>query len=1057
MAGQALSIFAVCLFRYAVEVKNCSWLGAAFVACLAFDWSTMELCGQSVAVSFNRDVRPILSDKCFACHGPDEAAREGDLRLDVRAGALEAEAFVPGDVAGSELVRRITAIDEDDLMPPPDFGHSLGEAEIEMLVRWIAEGAEYEQHWAFLAPRRADIGAGKIGIDELVKRRLQRDGLGFSPEADKAVLIRRLSLDLTGLPPGPEEVKHFINDGKPGAYLRVVNRLLSSPRYGEHMALYWLDAARYADTHGYFADKERTMWPWRDWVIEAYNRNLPFDQFTIEQLAGDLLPEATEAQRIATGFNRNHMINNESGIIGEEFRVEYVADRVKTTSTLWLGLTMECARCHDHKFDPLSQREYYEMFAYFNQVPEKGLDGSSSGGGAVPFLKVPTPQQRTELKKRKQELAVAEKEFLPFATAIDAAQAKWEVTALSEATKVPGESGRLVWLDFEDDDKAVPGRPVGAVKRGIGMPGRSISLADSAHWMLRLDEEQDAALEGDRAFSFGAWAYPTSGAQASVVSKIDDSDSLRGFDLQLRKGKAVVQLAHRWNTDAIQVATTTGVKTGQWQHFAVTYDGSGSAHGVTIYIDGVRQPTVVKVDSLKGSIATREPLRIGRRQASASFSGRIDGVFVYRRELAAEEVFRTAGDQLIRGVAAVEQENRETKAAAELREHFVAHHAAEDVRRADVEIRQVRDRVSDLEKSFPEVMVMQDMAASKMRATQLLERGEYNKPGAVLSASVPAVLLAAEQSHPARGDRLGLARWLVSGENPLTARVTVNRLWQQVFGRGLVATLEDFGLQGEWPTHPALLDWLALELVESGWDVQHVLRLILTSATYRQSSDASPDLVARDPENRLLARGPRFRLLAEQIRDQALLVSGLLRERIGGPSVMPYQPPGLWTAVTYDGELAYLADEGEGRYRRSLYSYWKRQLPPPAMTAFDAPTRETCVVERSRTNTPLQALVLMNDPNFIEAARHLAELDASENASQGVATMFQRVLARKPRKEEVAELLGLLAEQSVYFSEHREEATALVGGEEAANVVNLAAWTTVANVVLSLDETLTKR
>lgn len=1004
-------------------------------------------------LSFNRDVRPILSDKCFACHGPDEAAREGDLRLDIREAAILAEAFAPGDESGSELIRRITTTDADDRMPPPDTGHSLNGQEIEILRRWIEEGAEYQAHWAFLPPVRA---SGEGSIDDFVLRRLKKHGLGlaFSPEADRAVLLRRLSFDLTGLPPSADEAAAFLADEKPGAYQRVVERLLSSPRYGEHMALYWLDAARYADTHGYFGDRARTMWPWRDWVIAAYNRNLPFDQFTVEQLAGDLLPEPTRAQRIATAFNRNHMINNESGIIEEEFRIEYVADRVKTTTMLWLGLTMECARCHDHKFDPLTQRDYYRMFAYFDQVPERGLDGSN--GSAAPFLQVPSEQEREHFQKEKAKLAVAEEAFRPVSEAIDLALEKWRQTSLPAANAQPDGENRMLWLDFDDDQQA--GRAVGAVKMAAGMPGQAIDLEDSAHWEHSLGGEADKLLERDRAFSFGAWALPTSGVQASLVSKIDDADSLRGFDLQLRKGKAVVQLAHRWNTDAIQVATEADVKTGIWQHFTVTYDGSGQAGGVALFVDGMRQPVRVNVDSLNGSIITDEPLRVGRRQASASFEGKIDGVFLYQRQLSADEILRMAGEQLLLGVAALEQEKGDNKAAAKLREFFLAHHAPEDLREANEQMRLMRSKVAALRNDFPEVMVMDSLAAEKMRTTHVLERGVYDQTGAAVEPGVPAVLRSAGEADVSpRPNRLGLARWLVAGENPLTARVTVNRLWQQVFGRGLVATADDFGLQGEWPTHPELLDWLALEFVESGWDVQHVLRLMVTSRTYRQSSDASRELIELDPENRLLARGPRFRLYAEQIRDQALFVSGLLRERIGGPSVKPWQPEGLWRAVSYDGEESYVPDVGAEAHRRSLYSYWKRQLAPPALAAFDAPTRETCVVERSRTNTPLQALVLMNDPNFLEAARQLASQEMSGTAHDGVTRMFRRVLIREPNGKEIAELLGLLEEQVKYFSEHPGEANRLASDSDSDDPAALAAWTTVANVLLSLDETLTKR
>ena len=904
-------------------------------------------------IGFNRDVRPVLGDNCFRCHGPDAATRKADFRLDDREAAI-------GKITDGEVLARITSVDPDERMPPPDSGFELSATEIETLKTWIESGAKYEPHWAFVAPARPEAPAN--AIDHFVRL----SGLPPSPPADRATLIRRAALDLTGLPPTLSQLDS--ND----PFEEIVQQLLDSPRFGEHLALYWMDAARFADTHGYFGDRERSMWPWRDWVIEAFNDNMPFDQFTIEQLAGDLLPESSQSQKIATGFNRNHCINNETGIIEEEFRVEYVADRVKTTSAVWLGLTLECARCHDHKFDPISQRDYYRFFAFFNNVPERGLDGSR--GNAAPSLTL--PQSGHDALKR--ELAKAEHGFKPVEAELATAQAAWEKSLAAN----PAEEGL--------DDK---GTQMAGAKLVPSPFGQAAKVGDGGHVEV-------SGVNLGSVFSFGAWVHGTNGC---VISKMDDANEMRGVDLTLRKSKAIVNLVHRWNSDSIRVATKNAVTTSGWRHFFVTWDGAE----VKIFVNGEPQETVVQHNRLAGSFANDEPVRIGRRQASASFSGMIDEVRIFDHVLDEAEVTELALDGFVRAKA----EN-----PALLRAHFVKHHAEPRFRIADVKIRELRKRVAAFNSSLPQTMVMEELA--EPRQTHVLVRGEYDKPGDPVSAGVPRIF-------PGEAtNRLEFARWLVSAKNPLTARVIVNRVWQQFFGVGLVATSDDFGVQGEWPSNQQLLDWLAVEFIENGWDLKHIYKLIATSGIYQQSSDASPDAWARDPQNRLLARGPRFRLHAGQIRDQALAVSGLLVEKVGGPSVKPYQPPGLWQAVTYDGDLAYEPATGPDRYRRSLYSYWKRQAPPPNLLAFDAPTRETCVVQRSRTNTPLQALVLMNDPVFIEAARALVERGGS------VRKMFRLATAREPDKEELAAL------------EELEKSDGLVA---------------VANVILSLDETITKR
>jgi hypothetical protein len=766
-------------------------------------------------VDFDRQVRPILAEYCFACHGPDAGQRKGKLRLDTPEGALGPRrggaVIVPGKPADSELMNRITADEAEMRMPPAKTGKKLSEQQIDTLRRWIAEGAPWSAHWSFRTPRRPELPAVKNTawvrnpIDRFILARLEKEGLSPSPEADRATIVRRLTLDLAGLPPTLEEVDAFLNDTRPDAYERLVDRLLASPRYGERMALEWLDAARFADTHGYHIDSGRDMSGWRRWVIDAFNRNKPFDQFTVEQVAGDLLPGATTEQKIASGFHRNHMINFEGGAIPQEYHNAYVVDRVNTTGTVWLGLSVACAQCHDHKYDPISQREFYQLYAFFFNVPENGLDGSK--GNAAPLLKMPTREQRQRL------------------------------------------------------------------------------------------------------------------------------------------------------------------------------------------------------------------------------------------------------DQLDASIKALEKRQKESGPAEERK------------RRAD-ELARLKKERDALYNSIPSTMVMEEMGSP--RETFLLVRGQYDKRGDKVRPATPAFLPPLPAGAPP--NRLGLARWLVDPSHPLTARVAVNRYWQMYFGTGLVKTAEDFGTQGERPSHPELLDFLATEFIGTDWDVKKLQRLIVTSATYRQSSAVRPDLHAHDPENRLLARASRLRLPAEFIRDQALAVSGLLDGEIGGHSVSPYQPPGLWEelASRLDGAnwtaQTYVQSKGRDLYRRSMYTFWKRTSPPPTLTTFDAPDRETCTVRRARTNTPLQALILMNDPTYVEASRKLAErilTEAGPDAEGRIAFAFRLVTARPPHPAEVAVLRKVLDEQlAVYHKDARAALKLLKVGEaprqDKFNAAEVAAWSVLASILLNLDETITR-
>jgi hypothetical protein len=995
-------------------------------------------CAAAVPAAFNRDVRPILADTCFACHGPDKAKRKAGLRLDTEEGA--AKVLARSDPAKSELIRRITSHDDAERMPPPKSGRSLTPAQIETLSRWIADGAKWQKHWSFLAPVRPpapQISNLKFEIrnpiDRFVLARLERAGLSPSPEADRTTLLRRVTLDLAGLPPTPEETDAFLADPSPGAYEKAVDRLLASPRFGETMAARWLDAARYADSNGYQSDGERFMWRWRDWVIDALNANMPFDRFTVEQLAGDLLPNPTLEQKIATGFNRNHRGNGEGGIIPEEYAAEYVVDRVETTSTVWLGLTLGCARCHEHKFDPFSQKEFYQLFALFNNVPENGR--AIKYGNSPPFIAAPTRRQQERLAALDREVAAAEKRFAGMEKETAVAQAKWE-KALTPAARWTPDRALTARFPLDGGEGRFDGR-------------RSF----------------DAGNVGDFGFydkfTLAARVRPQDRRGGTVLARMADTARAEGYGVGLHDGRVFVHLTKRWLDDALRVETERALPPDEWHHIAVTYDGSRVAAGVKVYIDGRPETTKVLLDELNQSFATKEPLRVGGGGGSEDrFRGSIADVRVYDDCLSADEAAWLAVPETVGEIAALPPEKRGAAQAGKLRACFLEQHAPEAIRQAYRDLLDLRRRRAALVESFPTTMVMEEMPVP--RETFVLIRGQYDKHGEKVTPGLPASLSAGTSPAARVTNRLDFARWLVDRGNPLTARVTVNRYWQTYFGTGLVKTAGDFGAQGEWPSHPELLDWLATEFMDSGWDVKAMQRLIVTSATYRQSSKVTPALLAADPDNRLLARGPRFRLPAEAVRDQALAASGLLVERVGGPSVKPYQPPGLWKELT--GTEDYVPDHGEKLYRRSLYTFWKRTVAPPALVTFDAAGRETCVVRPSRTNTPLQALNLMNDVTFVEAARVLAQRAMREGGPtpEGRVTLaFRLAAARPPRPAELRVLLDGYREHLAEYRRDEKAARRLTGIGEAPrddklDVAELAAFTTVAGVILNLDEVVTK-
>ncbi len=992
-------------------------------------------------VDFNRDIRPILSDQCFKCHGPDDKARKAKLRLDLREEAVRPlgdgkTPIVPRNSATSEVMARIRSQDAGEQMPPPKTGKSLTPAQVESLRLWIDQGAVYQDHWAFqkigkpVGPAVKNKRWPRNTVDEFILARLEAEGLKPTAEADKLVLLRRVCLDLTGLPPTVEESRAYLRDHSPHAYENLVDRLLDSPARGEHMAHFWLDLARYADTNGYQYDTERTMWRWRDWVIAAFNNNLPFDQFTIEQLAGDLLPGATLEQKLATGFNRNHPITIEGGVIDEEYRTEYVIDRVATTSTAWLGLTMGCARCHDHKYDPLSQKDFYQFFAFFNQVPEQGNSGFS------PMISTPTASQSRQLQEMDAEIARKQSAFDARLAQLGLAQGTWEselkarptpTWTILEPASFKSTGGTTLSLlpdhsllaggpnpehDIYEIEAPVPTPPVVVVRLEAltheSLPGNGPGRYSNGNFVL--GEFELEVISG-------------AGAPMKVALASASADySQNGYEIQ-KTIDGRLESGNGWAVD------------GPVRHASAT----------AIFV--LAQPLTIPAGSR---------LKVRLRQEALSSHG------IGRVRLSVSGDATAGAPDTLAALAKKEPSTRSEAEAKTLRETFLQLAAPAEVRAQNTALTGLREKRKTFQAGIPSTMVMQDM--EKHRDTFLLVRGQYDKHGDKVTAGVPARFGAlAATTKP---NRLDLARWLVDPSHPLTARVTVNRFWQQIFGVGLVKTTEDFGLQGEFPSHLELLDWLARDLIENRWDIKRLQRLLVTSAAYRQGVQASPALLERDPENRLLARGPRQRLAAEVIRDSALVASGLLVNTVGGPSVYPYQPPGLWNELNdragYSRE--YAAEKGPNLYRRSLYTFWKRTVPPPTMQLFDAPEREFCVARRSSTTTPLQALALLNDPQFVEAARKLAE----RMMQQGGAVLHSRldfgswaVLSRPVHPAE-ARVFQKLYEVSLreFRADPASAQKVLQVGDSPLNTAldpaDFAATTQVARALLNLDEFISK-
>jgi hypothetical protein len=1025
-------------------------------------------------VDYDRQIRPILSDKCFRCHGPDGETREADLRLD-RPDGMPDYVIVPGQPDESELVVRITSDDESMRMPPPESHLVLSGEEKALLTRWIAEGGEYTEHWAFRplpaaveAPAVSDAAWPRGTLDRFVLARLEKEGLKPSPRANALRLLRRVSLDLTGLPPTPVEIREFqaaAEGDLDAALAAAVDRLLASPAYGEHMAVAWLDAARYADSYGYQSDQLNTQWPYRDWVVRAFNENLPYDEFITWQLAGDMLPNATADQILATAFNRIHRMTNEGGSIAEEWLVENASDRVHTFGTALLGLTVECARCHDHKYDPISQRDYYSLSAFFNSIDENGMYDFATKVPS-PSLLLPTAEQQSQLEAARAEIAATEKAAVEAAMHSERPFREWLASEPSLA-EVPDLIGYFTFDgDLKQVKNEVPGDKVevktDGVKSVAGKLGEAVEFGgDQA--VVFPDFFKVDRWDG---FTLDFWLRDAARQKspAVVLHRTAGSDvGFNGFDVTLDDGFLEFRFYRVWPGNGIGVRAKERIAQDEWQHVAVTYAGSSTASGMRLYVNGRELPTTVLRDRMHKSAmaeAHGKPMfGLGARFRDRGFKdGQLDELRVYSRPLFPIEV-----QHLHDGKALTEAMN--DPARQELLGPVYRERYSPEFRQIAARLTAARKKLVEIEDQIQEVPVMEELA--EPRPTYMLARGAYDAPKSdanrVTRNTFEDILRPFPEDAPR--NRLGLARWMTDPSHPLTARVFVNRVWANFFGRGLVATPENFGRQGTAPTHPEMLDWLARDFVDHGWDVKRLCRQIIDSATYQQDSRLRPELLEKDRENLLLARGPSRRLSAEQIRDLALAGSGLLDPTAGGPPVSPYQPGGDLWKETNEMSPPYRQSTGKALHRRSLYSVWKRTTPLPNMSAFDATTRETCVVARGRTNTPLQALVLLNDVQFVEAARALAvEVSHGHDDLRGrIAEAFLRFTGRNPDATELALLEDIYDEQRALFADGAEQNAAefLKQGEYVAESqlppADLAALTAACQVILNLDATIYER
>ncbi len=1037
-------------------------------------------------LQYNRDIRPILAENCFACHGADSAARKADLRLDRREDAIDMGAITPNDAVASELVARIFTDDDELLMPPPVTKKSLSVEQKETLRRWIEQGAEYQAHWSFIPPQVperptvSNEGWVRNDIDRFVLARLEQEGITAAPEADARTLFRRLHFDITGLPPKPADLEEFVADyesRKDVALSEWIDRLMESPTWGEHRGRYWLDAARYADTHGLHFDNYREIWPYRDWVIRAFNANQPFNDFIVEQLAGDLLPDPTDQQLVATGFQRCNITTNEGGTIDAENLALYAVDRVQTFGWVFLGLTTNCAQCHDHKFDPITARDFYSLAAFFGNTESPPKDGNTKDGQG-PTLLVPLEEDMQRWTALPDEIEAAEKQLADRKENSRVDFEKWLAETTPESfAELPTDklvlhvpldegTGKTIRNLAGSPSSFTTSNPIKWRPDGILGPA---PLLQAAHTFKLLGDQGDFEL--DEAFSFGTWAKTTEkgaslGVNAAILARMDQRDGHRGWDLWQNGTAFAVHLIDSWDDNALKVGTKQGVATpGRWQHVFATYDGSRKPEGVKIYVDGKPVPVDVEKNTLKAnaSIRTTSPFRIGKRSNDAIFDrGMVQDVRLYARQLESAEVEALAKAAPLRTILAKAESDRSEQDQAYLFDHYLTNSDRKYPSLAAA-LQELESEQNDIRARSPITHVQKEKQDSKPMA-HILMRGAYDRPGEEVAANTPAALHPLPEDAPR--NRLGLAKWVIDPANPLTARVTVNRFWLELFGQGIVATPEDFGIAGGLPSHPELLDWLALDFTQHDWDVKRFFKQMLMSATYRQSAKTTPEKLEADPHNILLSRGPRFRMDAEMVRDTALSVSGLLSPKMYGPGTRPYQPENIWEIVGLPGgdTRVYKQDTGENLYRRTLYNFWKRMAPPPSLEAFNAPSREFCTVQRERTNTPLQALVTLNDPQYVEAARKLAEhaLRAS-SGDDAIALEFvaKRVLGRHLTSEEQRIALAAKSDYFEHYQAHAEDAKALLAvGEsetdESLDTAQLAAWAMVCNQIMNLDEAINK-
>ncbi len=1078
----------------------------AFIGCIGIFSGLLTSCGVDKPeaileaektipdqVDYNLHIKPILSDRCYACHGPDKNKLEAGLRLDTEDGAYAAledgnHAITPGKLAKSAVFTRIVATDEEIMMPPPESNLKLTDREKALIIRWIEQGAKYKPHWSFILPQKQEIPAvknerwAKNSIDHFIMAKLEEKGLEPAEEADRETLLRRVTFDLTGLPPSLEEIDDFLSDSSPDAYEKVVDRRLASKSYGERMAANWLDVARYADSHGYQDDGMRNMWPWRDWVIDAFNKNLPYDQFITWQLAGDLLPNPTKEQILATGFNRNHLQSQEGGIVSEEYRVEYVIDRTNVIGTAFLGLTVECARCHDHKYDPISQKEFYQIYSFFNNNNETGQ---------IPYMGEAVPTQILTDEEADKKVAFIQDKIKAYEEKVDPEAETYKQGYQRWLRKISSKNAVDVQFKAEEGyypldslkeknyenlvDKKKPAQVRGSEKTYpltvSGKFGKAQQLMGDGY--IDLGNEV-GNFDRHNPFTISLWVkILKDSVDGPIFSKSGGLfNGNRGYDLMLRNdGTLSASLNHTWPASSIEVFSKEKVPVNEWVNLIVAYDGSSKARGLTLYMNGKLLDLKIENDYLRQSMlyygADKETwgsppnLTIGKRFEESLDYAVVDEFRIFPYLLSSVEIAKLNGvsnplDQIMDNSA--EQTNVSMHAG--LYQYYLTHFN-QSYHQNFEKLTELRGEENKILTAQPEVMVMEEL--KEPRATHILNRGAYDAPGERVYPGTISAVMDFPDTLPK--NRLGLAQWLTHPENPLTTRVIVNRYWQQYFGRGLVSTSADFGNQGEFPTHPELLDWLAVQFREMGWDVKAMQKLIVMSATYRQSSVPTRKKMEEDPVNEFLSRGPSYRLEAEMIRDNALAASGLLVREIGGPPVKPYQPAGLWEELATRNAITYVQDTGANLYRRSMYTIWKRTTPPPGLTTFDAAERSLCTVKRQKTSTPLQALILLNDPQFVEASRILSEKimkEGGDNIQSKIKYGFRALTSQEPTEKELALLQKLYQQELEEFTAQKGNARKLLEEGDSNYDKNLpenelAAMTLVTNTIMNFDEAVFKR